>query len=195
MSQFHALESHTLAGETALERPHQEPAKHVGLNAPAHQVVTDLSQVAAMTIGPCASIDEANDRMIAANVRLLFVTDQHYHVMGLVTARDVNGERAVRCMQAHGGKRADLMVRDVMTPRHHIEVLEQKEILKARVGDVVETLRRLGRQHALVVKRGSGDELDRIAGIISTTQVARQTGESIESLGLATSLADLAGQR
>lgn len=195
MRQFYALESHTLDGETALERPRQELAKHVSLNAPASNVVTDLAQVAAMTIGPCASIDEANDRMIAANVRLLFVTDQYYHVMGLITARDINGERAVRYMQEHGGKRTDLMVRDIMTPRHQIEVVEYEDILQARVGDVVETLRHLGRQHALVVKRGGGDELDRIAGIISTTQVAKQTGESIESMGLATSLADLAGQR
>ncbi len=195
MSQFYALESHTLGSETALERPHQELARHVNLNAPASSVVTDLAQVAAMTISPCAGIEEANERMIAANVRLLFVTDQYYHVMGLITARDITGERTVRYIQEHGGKRADLMVRDIMTPRHHIEVLEYDDILEARVGDVVETLRRLGRQHALVVKRGSGDELDRIAGIVSTTQVARQTGESIESMGLATSLAELAGQR
>lgn len=195
MKQFHTLESHTLSGETALERPRQELAKHVSLNAPATTVVTDLSQVAAMTIGPCASIDEANQRMISANVRLLFVTDERYQVMGLITARDINGERAVRYMQEHGGKRSEIMVRDIMTPRHRVEVLEHNDLLEARVGDIVETLRRLGRQHALVIKRGDGDSPDRISGIISTTQVAKQTGESIESLGLATSIAELASQR
>lgn len=192
MSPFHALKNHLLDNETALERPRQELPNHVSLNAPAHQVVTDLTKVAPMTINPCANIEEADARMIAANVRLLFVTDPHYRVMGLITARDIHGERAICYMQEHGGKRSEIMVRDIMTPRHRIEVLDHEELAEARVGDLVETLRRLGRQHALVVRRGQGGEPDRITGIISTTQVARQTGQTIENLGLATSIAELA---
>ena len=195
MSNYRTLDTHTLAGETALDRPRQELPESVSLNDPAIKVVTDLSKVAAMTINPCASMDNASERMIAANVRLLFVTDQYYHVMGLVTARDITGERAIQYMQEHGGRREDIMVRDIMTPRHRIEVLRHEDILQARVGDIVETLRRLGRQHALVMKRGAGEGIDRIAGIISTTQVARQTGEEINVMGLPTTIADLAAQR
>ncbi len=195
MSNYHTLDTHTLSGETALDRPRQEVTESVSLADPAIKVVTDLSRVAAMTINPCASMDNASERMIAANVRLLFVTDQYYNVMGLITARDITGERAIQYIQEHGGKREDIMVRDIMTPRHRIEVLKYDDILQARVGDVVETLRRLGRQHALVMKRGEGDNMDRIAGIISTTQVAKQTGEEISVMGLPTSIADLAAQR
>ena len=195
MSNYHTLDTHTLSGETALDRPRQEVTESVSLADPAIKVVTDLSRVAAMTINPCASMDNASERMIAANVRLLFVTDQYYNVMGLITARDITGERAIQYIQEHGGKREDIMVRDIMTPRHRIEVLKYDDILQARVGDVVETLRRLGRQHALVMKRGEGDNMDRIAGIISTTQAAKQTGEEISVMGLPTSIADLAAQR
>ncbi len=195
MSNYHTLDTHTLSGETALDRPRQEVTESVSLADPAIKVVTDLSRVAAMTINPCASMDNASERMIAANVRLLFVTDQYYNVMGLITARDITGERAIQYIQEHGGKREDIMVRDIMTPRHRIEALKYDDILQARVGDVVETLRRLGRQHALVMKRGEGDNMDRIAGIISTTQVAKQTGEEISVMGLPTSIADLAAQR
>lgn len=87
------------------------------------------------------------------------------------------------------------MVRDIMTPRHKIEVLSLDDIAQARVGDVVKTLQRLGRQHALVMKRGDGDSIDRITGIISTTQVAKQTGEQINIMGLPTTIADLATLR
>ncbi len=195
MANYHTLETHTLPGDTALDRPRQEMRESVKLSDPALYVVTDLSKVAAMTINPCASIDNASDRMIASNVRLLFVTDQYFNVMGLITARDISGERAVLYMQEHGGKREDIMVRDIMTPRHRIEVLDYEDVAQARVGDVVETLRRLGRQHALVMKRGEGEEIDRISGIISTTQVAKQTGEEIAVIGLPTTIADLAAQR
>ncbi|HHI77493.1 MAG TPA: CBS domain-containing protein [Gammaproteobacteria bacterium] len=192
---YRSLETYVLDNETALDRPRAEYAESVGLDAPAIKVVTDLSKVAAMTINPCASIENASERMIAANVRLLFVTDQYYNVMGLITARDITGERAVLYMQEHGGRRDEIMVRDIMTPRHRIEVLDYEEVLQARVGDIVETLRRLGRQHALVMQRGEGDEMDRIRGIISTTQVSKQTGERIDVVGLPTTIADLAAQR
>ncbi|RMG33773.1 MAG: CBS domain-containing protein [Gammaproteobacteria bacterium] len=192
---YHSLETHVLTNETALDRPRVDNLEPVGLDAPAIKVVTDLSKVAAMTINPCASIDNASERMISAGVRLLFVTDQYYNVMGLITARDITGERAVMYIQEHGGKREDIMVRDIMTPRHRIEVLDYEDVLQARVGDIVETLRRLGRQHALVMQRGEGEELDRIRGIISTSQVSQQTGEHIEVVGLPTTIADLAAQR
>ena len=195
MANYHTLDTHTLPGDTALDRPRQEMRESVKLSDPALHVVTDLSKVAAMTINPCASIDNASDRMIASNVRLLFVTDQYFNVMGLITARDISGERAVLYMQEHGGKRDDIMVRDIMTPRHRIEVLDYEDVAQARVGDIVETLRRLGRQHALVMKRGEGEEIDRISGIISTTQVAKQTGEEIAVIGLPTTIADLASRR
>ena len=195
MKNYRTLATHTLSGDTALDRPRQELRESVALSDPALDIVTNLSKIAAMTINPCASIENASERMIAANVRLLFVTDQVYNVMGLITARDISGERAVLYIQQHGGKREDIMVRDIMTPRHKIEVLSLDDIAQARVGDVVKTLQRLGRQHALVMKRGDGDSIDRITGIISTTQVAKQTGEQINIMGLPTTIADLATLR
>jgi len=190
---YSELDTITLIEETALDRPRQEVAESVGLAEPAMKVVTDLSKVAAMTINPCASMDNASERMIASNVRLLFVTDQYYKVMGLVTSRDLMGDRAIKYMQEHGGKREDIMVRDIMTPRHHIDALDIEDVRNARVGDIVETLRRMGRQHALVVSRD--DNGSRIAGVISTTQVSKQTGIEISVAGVASTLADLAARR
>jgi len=190
---YRILETVTLAEETALDRPRQEMAESVSLSEPAMAVVTDLSKVSAMTINPCASMDNASERMIASNVRLLFVTDQYYNVMGLVTSRDLMGDRAIQYMQEHGGKREDIMVRDIMTPRHKIEVLTMEDVKQARVGDIVETLRRLGRQHALVM--ADDDNGPRIAGVISTTQVGNQIGEEISVAGVASTIADLAARR
>jgi len=190
---YSTLDTVTLADETSLDRPRQEMRESVGLNESAMHVVTDLSKVAAMTINPCASIDNASERMIAGNVRLLFVTDQYYNVMGLVTSRDLMGDRAIQYMQEHGGKREDIMVRDIMTPRHRIEVLNMDDVEQARVGDIVETLRRLGRQHALVMKKDESGP--RIAGVISTTQVSKQTSEEISVAGVASTIADLAARR
>jgi CBS domain containing-hemolysin-like protein len=190
---FKVLGTFALTEETTLDRPRQELPESVKLNDPAMNVVTDLSKVAAMTINPCASMENASERMIASNVRLLFVTDQFYNVMGLVTSRDLLGDRAIQYIQEHGGKRSDIMVRDIMTPRHKIEVLSMDQIRQAKVGDIIETLRNMGRQHALVMDNtGSAAS---ISGIISTTQVSKQTGEEINIAGITSTIAEMAAAR
>jgi CBS domain containing-hemolysin-like protein len=190
---YKPLETAMLTEEVALDRPRLEMPASVKLSDPAMSVITDLSKAAAMTINPCASMDEANERMIASNVRLLFVTDQYYRVMGIITSRDLLGDRAIKYMQEHGGRREDIMVRDIMTPRHKIEVLNIADVERARVGDIVETLRRSGRQHALVMRTGS-DGINAIAGVVSTTQVSKQTGVEISVAGVASTIADLAAR-
>lgn len=190
---YRILQTRTLGEETALDRPRQELPETVNLSDPAMNVVTDLSKVAAMTINPCASMNNASERMIASNVRLLFVTDQFYNVMGIITSRDLMGDRAIQYIQEHGGKRDDIMVRDIMTPRHKIETLSMEDVEQARVGDVVETLRRMGRQHALVMQKDKNGA--RISGVISTTQVSKQIGEEISIAGVASTIADLAARR
>src|SRR5438034_1004549 len=51
------------------------------------------------------------------------------------------------------------------------------DFTRARVGHVLETLRRAGRQHALVVERAM------VRGIFSISQIARQLGVSVPAGG------------
>ena len=71
----------------------------------------------------------------------------------------------------------ELTVADVMTPAERVEVIELAEVERARVGHVLETLRRAGRQHALVVERAM------VRGIFSISQIARQLGVSVPAGG------------
>jgi hypothetical protein len=64
----------------------------IALGAPATDVMTDLRRVSAVTIGPDASIDEANQTMIAHRVRALFVVDDVRRVSGIITSTDILGE-------------------------------------------------------------------------------------------------------
>ena len=66
-----------------------------------------------------------------------------------------------------------------MTPAELLEAMELKDVLQVRVGDIVETLKRSGRQHALVIESGSSDATSAtrtVRGIFSLTQIARQLG-------------------
>jgi ferric-dicitrate binding protein FerR (iron transport regulator) len=64
-----------------------------------------------------------------------------------------------------------------------------ESLLDARVGHVVATLQRAGRQHALVVDRGG--EGDVVRGVFSLTQIASELGVVIESGSVASTFAEI----
>jgi CBS domain containing-hemolysin-like protein len=112
-------------------------------------------------------------------VRLLLVVDeQHEFVLGLITAADILGERRLQVAAARGLRVGELAVVDVMTPAAQIEVLSLGDVERARVGHVLETLRRLGRQHVMVV-----DATNHVTGIFSISQIARQLGLALPAGG------------
>ena len=191
MSQFRILTPGALDVGVGFQRPRQNLSDRVGLDSPALDVMTDLSKVSAETVSANLPVDDAEEKMIASGVRLLFVTNQLNQVIGIVTSRDLSGERILRFINDSHSARRDLIVRDIMTPQHKVEVLEMGDVAISRVGDIVATLKRMGRQHALVVDR-SGDDKQTIRGRLSTTQIGRQLGESIDTTDIAGNFANLA---
>lgn len=191
MSQFRILTAHALDSAVGYQRPRQDLPDHVTLDSPAIDVMTDLSKVSAETVSANIPVDDAEEKMIASGVRLLFVTNQLNQVIGIVTSKDLGGERILRFINDSGSARSDLIVRDIMTPQHKVEVLEMGDVATARVGDIVATLKRMGRQHALVVDRNA-EGRQNIRGLLSASQVGRQLGQSIDTTDIAGSFADLA---
>jgi CBS domain containing-hemolysin-like protein len=191
-SNYKAISSAVLDSGVPFKRPSHDLPETVTLSSSALDVMTDLSLVSAMTISPCANLDEASERMIATSVRLLFVVNQFTHVIGIVTSKDLTGEKMIKHLQEVGGKRTDLMVRELMTPQHKIEVIDYDAVAKAKVGDLVETLKRMGRQHALVVETNTQTDGQIIRGVLSATQVGKQLGIDIDTSDVAGSFAELA---
>ncbi len=191
MSQFRALDAATLDTGTRFQRPRQSLPGHVSLESPAIDIMTDLTLVAAESVSPNVGVDDAEEQMIASGVRLLFVTSPLNQVIGIVTAKDFSGERILSLINETNTARKDLIVRDIMTPQHRIEVLEMGDVATARVGDIIATLKRMGRQHALVVDRDREGH-QTIRGLLSTTQIGRQLGVDIDTTDVAGSFAELA---
>ena len=164
-------------------------------DSPAIEVMTDLRRVAAVTIGRFASIDEANHTMIARGVRALFVIDDRHRVLGIVTASDILGEKSVQLTQQRGIRHDEVLVRDIMTAVDRMEVIDLADVLGARVGDVVATLKCSGRQHALVVDRSRErvpDQRQLVRGIFSLTQIARQLGITPQTAEIGRTFAEIA---
>jgi CBS domain containing-hemolysin-like protein len=160
-------------------------------DSPAIDAMTDLRQTALATITAASTLAQANQAMIASGVRLLLVLDDDDHVSGLITARDIVGEKPVKLLRERGGKRNDLKVADLMVPRSEIEVLDIATVAHAEVGHIVATLKEAGRQHALVVEAAADGAGEIMRGIFSATQIGRRLGMSIVTFEVAHTFADI----
>lgn len=178
MSHYRSLRSSALPGDARVAEIEPEPSTPVGMDSPAREVMTDLRRVRAVTIAPDATIELAQQRMMHARVRLLLVADADGAVLGLLTARDLLGEKPVRAAVADGVARNAVRVERVMVRSAHVEVLDLAEVERSSVGDMIKTLRDAGRQHALVLEPGRPPL---VRGLFSMTQIGRQLGVSLEA--------------
>jgi CBS domain-containing protein len=170
--EFDALPIRELGAGAGFRRPTQVHIAAVTPGSAAMQVMTDLTRVSPATIRPQAPLAGANQFMITRGVRLLLVVEeQHDTVLGVITATDLLGERPMQVAISRGLRRDELTVGDVMTPAQQVEAIALVDVERARVGHVLETLRRAGRQHALVV-----DAERKVRGVFSISQIARQLG-------------------
>jgi len=185
-----ALPSAMLRPGTGYAQPSQAVPDRVALDDAAVSVMTDLTRVTAVIILPGDTVDEAHRRMIQRGVRLLLVVDQDRKLVGLVTASDLLGERPVLAASERGMRREELMVRDIMTPQERLEVLDMADMRAAKVGHIVATLKKAGRQHAVVVERDTGGR-QLVRGLFSVTQIARQLGVVIQTSEVARTFSEI----
>lgn len=187
-TRYDVIRSHPLSAQVSLHRFRQGLPLTVSMEDPAEDVMTDFRRVEVKTASPDMAMDAALQKMIHAGVRLLVVA-QDNRVMGVVTARDIMGEKPVKIVSEERIAHNDLKVAHVMSRQAEMTVINYADVLTARVGDVVETLSAAQRQHALVVEYEGEAEI--VRGMFSLTQIARQLGIEISPEGPVQSFAEI----
>ena len=169
-----------------------QPPDWVRLDDPAMGVFTDFQRVMPRTVEPRVLIDTALEQMKKQGVRLLLVTAEDDTIAGLVTARDIQGEKPIQLIEERRVSRAELTVGEIMTPQSDIPVLNMVSVEEARVGHILATLHELERQHILVVEVDEESGRQCVRGLFSTSQIQKQmhTREA-EDIPAAHSLADI----
>jgi len=190
IKEYAPLQSFPLKVGSSFARPVQVLPEQVKLSDPAVNVMTDLNKVSVVSTRARTSMDKANAKMIRYGVRMLLVLDDNEQLAGLLTATDVLGEKPMRFLQNMGGTHADIMVRDIMTTQRELEVMKIDDVQHAKVGQIVATLKKSHRQHALVAAEGA-DGRQTLCGMFSITQIARQLGAQVQSFELARTFAEI----
>lgn len=184
------------------EHPRYVP-ELVHLDGPALDVMTDFSKVQALTVRPHISIHEALEEMKwvqvyigsefrAVRVCNLLVTDEAREIIGLVTSDDIRGEKPIGIAHDKGIRHTEVTVAMVMIPLADITALDIVAVRKARVADVIETMRERQCRHLLVVEKDVENK-QRVRGMFTRSQICRQLAEDVkEDVGPCHSFAQLA---
>ena len=186
----HKLDVYALAPTapvTILPRSHGDP---ITLADPAKTVMTDLRRVRAVTIGADSPIYLAEQLMKHTGVTLLVVVDDSDRLAGLLTLRDIMGEKPMSIVTRENVRRQDIRILQIMTPRAELDPFNMRDVEHATVKDVILKLRELGRQHAIVVEERVDGGSYFVRGIFSITQIGRQLGVDISTDGHVQSFAE-----
>ena len=159
-------------------------------DAPALSVMTDLKYGSMITVSPDDTIDTALQIMIHAGVRLLVVLDASASLTGLISGRDILGEKPVTLMMKGMIRRDEIRVRDLMTPRSGLNPLSLHDVEHATVKDIIRMLHKAGRQHAVVIEKNEKGDTYYLRGIFSITRIGRQMGVEISAGDHAQSFAE-----
>jgi len=159
--------------------PETKPLALAHRDSPAVTAMTDFRSVTPVTIDKETPIDHALRKMKVAGVRLLFVINDAYEIIGLITANDILGERPITITQQTRMPRSDITVAAIMTPQRGIQVLDAASVEKATVGDIVATLHALERQHALVARIDENTKVQTVIGMFSTSQISKLLGHDV----------------
>lgn len=186
---YQELEIKTLQVAATLCNPTQKTRGQVDLEDPAVSVMTDLTEISAVTISPSSTLHEATEIMITMRVKLLFVVDSKERVIGLITHSDIQGERPILFQQSNGVPRSEVCVLDVMTGVENIEAIDWEVVEKVRVGDIAATMKQLNRQHALVLEHPTEDTYQ-IRGIFSISILSKLLGIQMDTTEVAKTFAE-----
>jgi CBS domain-containing protein len=178
MHDYLALASRPLQGAARICRPDTGRSK-VTLDSPAIDVMTDLTQVAAVVIDPQATMELAHGYMMQRGVRMLLAMDKDDTLAGIITATDLLGEKPVALVRDQRVHHADILVSDLMTPASRLQAIDMRHVSNARVGHIVSSLQQSRRHHALVVQHDAEGRPE-VRGIFSLSQIARQLGMPLQ---------------
>ncbi len=166
------------------------------LNDPALDLLTDFKLTPAISVLSTTQIDNALTQMICSGVRLLFVVDPGFKILGSITSYDIQSEKPLRYLQSRDCRigicsREDILVQDIMTPAHKWKVVNYEQLLHATVADVALTFKDLGQKHLIVIDSIGGRSAQIVRGLISLSTLERALGTNIESTKVANSFAEI----
>lgn len=185
-----------VASPIALPQCGASEVPRMTLEDPALNVLTDFTKTAAFSIGLDEPIDHALLYMKTVGVRLLFVLGGDGWLAGLVTSHDIMGEKPMLYLQSidcnhNTCTRSDVLVKNIMTPVSHWEVIDYADIENAQISRIIAAFKATGRRHLVVTGNSENCPESIVRGIFSASRVEQAISLQLEIVTTARSFAEI----
>jgi len=177
-----------LSEHCGLSSPKPQPGK-LDLNSEAKMLMTDFTKKLPTTANETISVNDALKVMRANRIHALMIIDSNGEFGGIITAMDLMGSKPMIYANEAGIPHADVLVKNIMLPKHKLKAVLREDIEKSTIGDVMQTLSSLHEQHILVVD-GEDEEMQ-ISGLFSTSDFKRTLDIALDPLVFAHTFYDL----
>lgn len=145
------------------------PNIKLSLSSPASVLVDAFTDRKPVTVHADDGIQETLHVMNAMKTSVCLIENARHEIIGIVTKRDLMGQKAVAYATKTSTPFADLSVRDIMIPRASLYSISKETARAADIGDVVETLKRIGDTYILITE----EQVNRseIKSVVSTEEI------------------------
>ena len=147
---------------------------------PATSVMQSLTNGHTLSISESTSLDDAIQTMKTHHATLIVVTHDSL-VTGILSSEDLLGEKPITLQQQSRIERENIIVKMLMTPLNDIILFDLEDILHARVGNVIATLKKHNQAYAIVSSNQPQQEEKALHGIFSASQISKQIHKDIQS--------------
>lgn len=180
MAHYEIWETTPLVSDNKLLFPTELP-EVVHVNDSALDVMLDFNLSQPFTIKPEQLIDDAAAEMKVRNVHMLLVTTETRQIIGLISSEDILGEKPIKLSQERRLARHKIMVKMVMVPQTKILTFDMDTLHHAKVGHIINTMKKHQQHYALVVKKSNNGAQQVVQGLFSTSQISKQLHVDITS--------------
>ncbi|XQW84293.1 CBS domain-containing protein [Thalassotalea piscium] len=139
------------------------------LDSAASEIFTDFKKVVPLKIEGSTSAVEALKLMIKSHVQMKMVVTENDKFLGIISTKELT-EQKIMSKVVKGTTRDEILVEELMLPRHCLSVFDYQELKRSKVRDVIFALEQNGLNHCLVVDR----DTHQIRGVISSSDIARK---------------------
>ena len=187
MSQFSSLRwTHSTAVDTAVVPVLKKaPSELLSWHDNAVLVANSLLEHAPIHVHTSTKLKHVDAILDGAGQRFALVLDASDRFVGIVAARDLFGRKSIKAAHDLGVAHGELNVEHLMQPLQQLPIITMGQLQRSRIGDVVATLQKSGRDFLLVQQEGQW------VALVASLTIVERTGESVQIHHHASSFAEI----
>lgn len=167
MANFKDLRTQDIS-QGVLSNTYSDTQALIDLTSPALKMVNNFTQKDPLRAHYETSIVDALQQTTSLKTDFILVVDDHEKLLGIVSSADLQSSKIMVLAQRLSIPRAEISLRQVMTPLNHLMGVSMQSLSYACIGDALQTMEHHGVMFLLVTTAHN-----EICGLISAREIAK----------------------